>query len=366
MSPKTIPNYIINKIIRQKTEDRYSIKEISQNIKLARCAVSKILKNKLKDTRSKYSTTQTYISKENIEEIVQLRKKNILLRIIHERLKIPVILIISILKGELRGNYQKYGARHIPYYMREQIFHLYELKTSPQEISEVTKVSLNSIKVILQKSFDMIYNKIISEIQPVRAVISMYDCHSFYLDIYNKIKKGSKYRDSLKLTPITIFFYLKSRNVFITTTEFINAANMTREEFRKDFKAIYPFCGSFTYNNHKAIIYSLIIQIQEKFNLPDSFNNVSRDILNKFGHLLMNTKPEITAGVVSILSLLKLRIHSVRILTICETLGFQMSTALYQVKNSFLKRMGIEGFQGFKKTPNLIEPLLQNLTTQTN
>jgi len=366
MSSKTIPNYIINKIVRQRTKDRYSIKEISQNNKLTRYTISKILKDRLKDTRSEYSTTQTYISKKNVEEIVQLRKKNIKLQVIHEKLKIPVIRIISILKGELKDDYQKYGARHFPYYMREHIFHLYELKTPPQEISKVTKVSLNSIKIILQNSFDIIYNKIISKIQPVRVVINECDCRAFYLDIYNRIKRGTKYRDSLKLIPITIFFYLKSRNAFITTTKFIKAANMTREEFRKKFKDIYPFCGNLAYDNHKAIISSLIVQIQEKFNLSDSFGKTSRDILNKFGHLLMNTKPEITAGVVGILSLLKLRIHSVSILTICETLGFQMSTALYQVRNSFLKRMGIEGFQGFKKTPNLIEPLLQNLATQTN
>ncbi len=40
-----------------------------------------------------------------------------------------------------------------------------------------------------------------------------------------------------------------------------------------------------------------------------------------------------------------------------------MSSALYQVKNSILKRMGVEGFQGFKKTPHLIESLLQEIPT---
>jgi len=41
-----------------------------------------------------------------------------------------------------------------------------------------------------------------------------------------------------------------------------------------------------------------------------------------------------------------------------------MSAALYQVKNNILKRMGIEGFQGFKKTAHLIEPLLENIPLQ--
>ncbi len=159
---------------------------------------------------------------------------------------------------------------------------------------------------------------------------------------------------------------MKSRNVFVTTTDFINAADLTRENFRKGIKTIHPLCGKFTNNNHKAIIYSLIEKIQEKFDLTDAFGNISRGFFNKFGPLLMNTKPEITAGVLCILSLLNLKIHSVTILTICKTLGFQMSAALYQVKNKILKRIGIKGFQGFKKTPQLIEPLLQEIPYQVS
>ncbi len=55
----------------------------------------------------------------------------------------------------------------------------------------------------------------------------------------------------------------------------------------------------------------------------------------------MHTKPEITAEVVCILSLLKLRIKSVTMSKICRNLGFQMSAALYQVKINILKRIGI-------------------------
>ncbi len=116
----------------------------------------------------------------------------------------------------------------------------------------------------------------------------------------------------------------------------------------------------------KLTTYSLIEKIQEKFDLPDAFGYISRGFFNRFGHLLNNTKPEITAGVVCILSLLKLKIHSVSLLTICETLGFRMSAAFYQVKNNILKKVRIEGFHGFRKTPQLVESILQEIPYQVS
>ena len=216
--------------------------------------------------------------------------------------------------------------------------------------------------VLPVSEFSIIYNKIVSKIHPNRTVINVDDCYSFHHEIYKKLRKcTNKYKNSSKLVLVAIYFYLRSRKVFVTTTDFIEATNLTREEFRKGIKTIYPLCGKFTHNNHKVIIYSLMERIQEKFDLTDEFGITSRSFFNRFGPLLMNTKPEITAGVICILSLLKLKIHSVSLLAICKTLGFQLSTAFYQVKNNILKRAGIEGFYGFKKTPQLVESILQEI-----
>ncbi len=234
MSPETIPNYVIdsknstiytyvskedvNKIVKLRTKDRCSIKEITQKVKLRRIIISTILSDKLKDTGSKYSTTHTYVSKEDVEELIQLRKENMSLHTIQEKLNLPKSRVSSILRGELENKSKQY-------------------KVNP---------------------FSIIYNKIILKIQPRRAVINEDDCYTFYQNVYKKVKKFTKYRNSSKLAPFTIFFYLKSRNVLFTTSDFIYAAGITQEEFLKGFKAIYPLCGKITQDINKAIIYSLI------------------------------------------------------------------------------------------------------------
>ncbi len=103
---------------------------------LTKVIVSTILRDRLKDTGSKYSTTHTYVSKDDVEIIVELRKKNISLDIIHGKLNLPRALISSILKNELGNKYKQYYAKNI-----------------------------------VQRPFSIIYNKIISEIQPKRSVI---------------------------------------------------------------------------------------------------------------------------------------------------------------------------------------------------
>ncbi|KKK95106.1 hypothetical protein LCGC14_2676140, partial [marine sediment metagenome] len=262
MAPKTFSNSIIRKILRLRTKDKYTIKDISQEVKLRTDIVSTILSDKLKDTGSKYSTTHPYISKEDVDIIVELRKKSISLNIIHGVLNLPKPVITSILKGELGDKYKQYYKRNFPSHLQE---------------------------------FSIIYNKIVSKIQPKGAVISVDDCFSFHHEIYKKLKKCTKYRNPSKLAPIAIYFYLKSRNIFATTTDFINAADLTREDFRKGIKTIFPQCKNPGHVNHRIIIDSLINKIQEKFKLPNSFINTTRVILDTYGHYIMHTKPEITA-----------------------------------------------------------------------
>ncbi|KKM72550.1 hypothetical protein LCGC14_1419440 [marine sediment metagenome] len=221
MPPKSTPNYIINRIIRQKTKDRNTIKAISRNVRVSRSTISKILNRKLEDTRSKYSTKRTYISfedvekmvklrtkdrcmikeiaqkirlpkhlvstilkdklkdtiseystlrtyisKEDVKEIVQLRKECISLKNIQEKLGIDITLISSILRCELGDKYQEYSAKNIPSQVRNRIIFLHKLKPL-NEISKITKVSFCTVKSIVQESFDIIYDKIISEIPTV-------------------------------------------------------------------------------------------------------------------------------------------------------------------------------------------------------
>ena len=259
-------------------------------------------------------------------------------------------------------NYE-FQAKNIPSKLREKTIMLYLQRVPLKEISNITKLPTATINYLLSSPFNIIFKTLISHILLGGVDINKDDCYTLYRTIYNKLKKGSIYRNHLKLIPIAIFFYLKSRSVFITTGSFMNVVNLTREQFRKGFKTIFPYCNLPIQIDNTPFIYSLINQIYEKLDLPASFSSASKAIFQKFGYLIMNTKPKITAGVICILTLLKLNIQTVKLLEICNILEFEISSALYQVKNSILKRMGVEGFQGFKKIPHLIQSLLQGMST---
>ncbi len=122
------------------------------------------------------------------------------------------------------------NARNIPTHVKKKVFLLNTFKVPINNISEITGVSLPTISLIIQK-FESIYTHIISDIQPRGTVIKMVDCYTFYLEIHDQIRKNTKYRNPSKLTPIAIYFYLRSKNVFVTAKKFIKAANLTRDEF---------------------------------------------------------------------------------------------------------------------------------------
>ena len=371
MSPK-ISKSVIFWIVWLRTKENYSDKRIAQEVKLPTHIISEILEKELENLYSEYSTLKTYVSTDDEKEIVRLRSKDKCSKSkIYQKTRLSKAIISAILNDKLKETRSEYSTIHT-YVSNEDVREIVQLlkeEFSLNKISVKMKIPLKIIKTILRSEyiiprFENIYNKVVSDIQTRKAVISMVECYSFYLEIHGQFNNNAKYKDPIKLTPIAIYFYLRSNNVIVTTTEFIRAANLTREEFRNGFKTVFPHCKNPWPIDHKVIIYSLIAKIQEEFKLPNYFNNLTRVILDKYGHYLMHTKPEITAGVVCILSLLKLRIKSVTMSTICRSLGFQMSAALYQVKNNILKRMGIKGFQGFKKTAHLIEPLLESIPLQ--
>ncbi len=171
-------------IVRLRAKDRCSKSKISQDTRLSIPIISAILSDKLKDTRSEYSTIHTYVSNEDVKEIVQLRKEELSLKFIRKKLRLPLEVVKSVLRSELGDSYRYFNARNIPTGMKKQIFLLNTFKVPVNNISEITGVSLPTIKFIIQ-NFETIYNNIISNIQPRRAVISMADCHSFYLEIYD-------------------------------------------------------------------------------------------------------------------------------------------------------------------------------------
>ena len=84
------------------------------------------------------------------------------------------------------------------------------------------------------------------------------------------------------------------------------------------------------------------------FQFDPEFLQVSNSLLKKFWSYISNTTDNILAGVISVLTMVKLDTQSIHYYDVCKYLSIGMSTVFYQVKDKILKPLHIKGFNGFK------------------
>ena len=211
---------------------------------------------------------------------------------------------------------------------------------------------------MISKPLEQLLKEYSAKFLAIYQDFNLKECKLLYLDIYKKIKKGDQYRTHLKLLPIVIFFYLRINDVNFTFDNFINAGSLSRKELRDGIKKLAPLFPKGAYKNRKEIVLAKINQIIKHFEFSPPFLQTSQILLDKYGHLINNTKEKITACTICLLVIFKLKIPNVGYSHVCSELGVKMSSVLYQIEHKILERMNIEGFRGFKKTPEILETFL--------
>jgi len=141
-----------------------------------------------------------------------------------------------------------------------------------------------------------------------------------------------------------------------TDDHYLAVSSITREELRKGLKFVLPYYPEYQGRDKKILVIGSINKVQNEFNFTPRFFNTSMVLLNKFWPHISHTKEKVIAGVLSILTMIKLNITSVQYNhnLICKFLGIQSSSIHYHLKHS----IGISGFQGFKNSAHLLKGML--------
>ena len=290
--------------------------------------------------------------------MVRLRKRGFSIDYIMKRFKISNAPLLRILKERLGDDYQKYSCK-ISEDMKKRIIQLFKEHNSYEKIADLTNVSVTSIRLMLQNSFDLIFDVILSKLQwEINPDIKL-GCGILYEQIRKKIRKFTKYRVASRIAPIIIFLYFRMKGLNISSKEFIKIAGLTRIEFRNGLKYIQRYFSRSFIRDHKAIITSILNELMHHFNFNPPFFHEAVQLLEKFWTLIQHTKEEIVAAVICIFTMIKLNINSPSYFTICKKLGITMSSAIYQVKHNIFERSNLSGFQGFTKSRTNIEALLR-------
>lgn len=166
------------------------------------------------------------------------------------------------------------------------------------------------------------------------------------------------YKKAEKLVPIILYMFFKIKCIKINPNKIIEVSNLTKRQFRIYFLEAVRYCPEYFSRDRTKMVHELLLFIIDHFHFDKEFIQVSDSLLKKLWNRLTNTTDSIIAGVVCILTMIKLDINSVSYNMACKKLGIRMSSVFYQVKHSILSSETAEKFIGFKRSPNLLEPLL--------
>ena len=303
---------------------------------------------------SQYAVKKYYF--DIVQTILLLKKEGLPLINISNRLGIGFPKVKEILIEELKENYP--FRTKISSQLKKMIITLAEEGDSIRLISKKTKVSINSVKKIVEKPFHYIYDLIMAKTQLENHKNLKGEAYTLFQEVRNKIKKGRSYRNESRLSPIVIYLFLKITNIDFHLNDLLNAVGLTLADFKKGLNAVLPYCLEYKKRNRKTITHKKIVRINDIFNLSPQFLYVSDILLERLWPLICNTREEIIAGVISILTIIKLSIQSVNYIDLCSELGIGMSSVFYNVKNKILAPQQIEGFTGFRSSTSVLLPIL--------
>ena len=206
--------------------------------------------------------------------------------------------------------------------------------------------------------FDEIYDKVISSLHLPTDKKVKYTCFTLFLDIWNKLKRGTKLRGPQNLSPIIIFMFFNMKGRNLTIKNITDTIHISDKDMRHGLKEIIKVYPQYLEKDKKLLALNRIKQIQAKFRLPTEFSPNSKAIMEKLWSYISNTTEDVIAGTVCVLTVIAMDLNEYNYSQICKNIGIAPSTVIYQIRNKLFKRLHISGFQSVVKSREMIKELI--------
>ena len=205
-------------------------------------------------------------------------------------------------------------------------------------------------------SFIPVLDLIIKKLDIIVAKREYSELCMFYQTICDDVR--SYFRRAKQMVPAILYIFFKIKCININLNKLITVSNITKRQFKNYFSEAVKYCPQYFTRNRIKMIQKLILSVIVYFQFDREFIHESDSLLRKFWNRLINTTDNNIAGVICVLTMVKLEVNSVTYSMVCKKLGILMSSVFYQVKHRILNSETSEKFTGFKRSRNLLKPLL--------
>ncbi len=353
---RQIPPEIVKEIVELRKQ-KTTLEAIHEQKNVSVVTTSKILKRELGDSYDNYLCVRAKpITPRLKRKVVKLRKQFNSLKIITERTGFPYFTIKDILLEELGDKCEKYLIKKISEETAKTIIALKNKGCKMDYISIKTGISPPKLKAFFKDSSPQVFKKVIKKLNRKISNEVHEEIFSLYYKLWDRVRLY--YKNAVRLLPVVIYIVFKIKGLPIHSKEIINSSVHTQKQFRDYLLEVVRHCPEYVARDRLEIVRKKIFSVVTHFHFGSEFLQASDSLLRKFWSDISNTTENVLSGVICVLTMIKLDIHSVSYNKVCNFLSIESSTVNYQVKHKILKPFHIKGFNGFKKSPELLLPLL--------
>ena len=162
-----------------------------------------------------------------------------------------------------------------------------------------------------------VLNLIVKKLDVILAKRDYSEFCIFYQTIWEHVR--SYYKKAERLVPAVLYIFFKIKCINIKKDKIIEVANLTKRKFKIYFLEAVRHCPEYFSRNRTKMVQRLLLSLKIHFHFDREFIQVSEFLLRKFGNRLMNTTDNIIAGIVCILTMVKLDVNLVRHNAICKS-----------------------------------------------
>ncbi|MBA7645083.1 hypothetical protein ES703_52836 [subsurface metagenome] len=185
-------------------------------------------------------------------------------------------------------------------------------------------------------------------------------------EIWEKIKKKTKYRSPRYCGSIFIYLFFKSKGISINKSTLKAVYKINEKEFRRGMRVLIPLFKEYCQRDKKKHVIKQIFRIAMYFELDTVFIRTAQHIINVFWSYLETLKEETIAGVILLLSLVKMQITSLKFLEVCKILNADASTVYNAINTQLFNESEGITFRGFRKSSQSVKTFLdERLATAT-
>lgn len=206
--------------------------------------------------------------------------------------------------------------------------------------------------------FDEIYAEIISSLHISGYKTLKQDCFTLLLEIYERLRRNTKFRGPQNLSPIIIYMFFNMKGHNLDIKDIINIINISDKDMRQGLKEVINVYPEYLKKDKKMLVLNRVKQIRAKFNLPIEFITNSEAIMEKFWPYIHNTTENVIAGTVCVLTIIAMDITEYYYTEICKSIGIAPSAVIYQIRTNLFRRLHISGFQSVAKSREMIRELI--------